>query len=1032
MNIRTPYRRLRVACSIGLALSLVPSVAHALSGPMLAPAQIFSEGFEGAAPARLTLDWILSTGYPTSAYWGPITQQKHSGTRGLWCAGTSIAAITPPDPWVFFGGRYPDYTAGLATFDLPELSGYYSATLDFWYRIPSLGSEDGSSFNVKWSATGSGDYWNNSKAWPVSASWAHAVMDMTAPTPAGQSRPVSLSRTTGKVEFQFMDNAGNPGESPTTGEGPTIDDVTVSGYKYGPVRDLAVSFADSAAHLTWSVPVRSTAPAAADEERPLAYRVYRELDGSNVWTELTTTRIPGTSFYDLDTSVPAGTYRYVVQSWDTGSGTGYGQVSMSGDTATQFLVGPPHSLSYMAAAHGSIDGSSAQVVDFGGSGTAVTAVPVDGYHFLTWSDGVLTASRTDLNVIENLSVSASFGINSYQLTYSAGAGGTISGTSPQTVDFGGTGTAVTAIPNPGYHFVSWSDGNLAAARTDSAVSGNLSVTANFAINTYQLTYTAGAGGAVTGTSPQAVAYNGSGTAVTAVASGGHHFVAWSDGKVTALRTDSGVTSDLSVSAVFAVDAITPTLAYTAGAGGWIVGSATQVVVLGGSGTAVTATPNTGFHFVSWSDGNLNAARTDTNVTVDILVSATFAINRYQLHYSTVANGTISGTASQSVDYNGSGTAVTAVPAVGYHFLAWSDGHPTAARTDVGVTGNTTPSATFAINAYTLTYSAGANGTISGASDQSVNHGGSGTAVTAVPSAGHHFVSWSDGGLIAMRTDTNVTGNLSVSASFAIDLLPPVFTITGIPANPTTLAVTPWYDTSESPAPTVDAWMDGTPFTMGTSYSADGTHTLVVRLTAAGSTRTTRHSTVFVIDRTAPVTTNNLPTGVALTAVTVVLNATDSVVGVAGTYCSIDGAAFKLYTGGVRVTSWKDHTVDYYSVDLLGNREATHHARFSMRNPTAVSISSSPASTTRYHAVTVAGYLTPGAHNDHIVVQYQKPGSTRWYSVTVHVGTVYSGLRGKWSYRYTTSVRGTYHFKASFAGTASRYKAASRTLSIVVR
>jgi len=70
----------------------------------------------------------------------------------------------------------------------------------------------------------------------------------------------------------------------------------------------------------------------------------------------------------------------------------------------------------------------------------------------------------------------------YTLTYTAGAGGTISGTSSQTVDSGGSGTLVTAIPNAGYHFVSWSDAVATAARTDAGVTGNITVTATFAIN----------------------------------------------------------------------------------------------------------------------------------------------------------------------------------------------------------------------------------------------------------------------------------------------------------------------------------------------------------------------------------------------------------------------------------------------------------------------------------------------------------------------------------------------------------------------
>ena len=70
----------------------------------------------------------------------------------------------------------------------------------------------------------------------------------------------------------------------------------------------------------------------------------------------------------------------------------------------------------------------------------------------------------------------------YLLTYRAGPGGSISGTAPQVVAPGGNGSQVTAVPESGYHFIGWSDGVETAVRTDSAVQGNLTVTADFAAN----------------------------------------------------------------------------------------------------------------------------------------------------------------------------------------------------------------------------------------------------------------------------------------------------------------------------------------------------------------------------------------------------------------------------------------------------------------------------------------------------------------------------------------------------------------------
>jgi regulation of enolase protein 1 (concanavalin A-like superfamily) len=76
--------------------------------------------------------------------------------------------------------------------------------------------------------------------------------------------------------------------------------------------------------------------------------------------------------------------------------------------------------------------------------------------------------------------------------------------------------------------------------------------------------------------------------------------------------------------------------------------------------------------------------------------------------------------------------------------------------------------TVAWNLCSLTYSAGPNGSISGVATQTVNYGSSGTAVTAMPNTGYHFVNWSDGSLANPRTDSNVTNNITVTANFLAD------------------------------------------------------------------------------------------------------------------------------------------------------------------------------------------------------------------------------------------------------------------------
>lgn len=138
-----------------------------------------------------------------------------------------------------------------------------------------------------------------------------------------------------------------------------------------------------------------------------------------------------------------------------------------------------HDLNYFAGAGGSLLGLTAQIVPHYGAGTSVTAVPDVNYHFVDWSDGILTSERRDEDVTDNLSVTANFAIDTYTLTYNTDGNGTISGTAVQTVGYGFDGAIVTAVANTGYKFVDWSDGVITESRTDLNVTGDITVTARF-------------------------------------------------------------------------------------------------------------------------------------------------------------------------------------------------------------------------------------------------------------------------------------------------------------------------------------------------------------------------------------------------------------------------------------------------------------------------------------------------------------------------------------------------------------------------
>lgn len=69
-----------------------------------------------------------------------------------------------------------------------------------------------------------------------------------------------------------------------------------------------------------------------------------------------------------------------------------------------------YTLQYNTTGNGSVSGNTTQLVDSGSSGTAVTAVPADGYYFVNWSDGSTANPRTDTNVTANKTVNANFAL----------------------------------------------------------------------------------------------------------------------------------------------------------------------------------------------------------------------------------------------------------------------------------------------------------------------------------------------------------------------------------------------------------------------------------------------------------------------------------------------------------------------------------------------------------------------------------------------------------------------------------------------
>lgn len=125
-------------------------------------------------------------------------------------------------------------------------------------------------------------------------------------------------------------------------------------------------------------------------------------------------------------------------------------------------------------ASGTVEGAGQY---YEGDNYTIKAIPAENSVFVEWNDGNTDASRTFNNIQANASYTAKFALKTYTVTVNAtpSVGGTVSGGGQYKH---GKTAHLTAIPEDGYKFVSWNDGNTNAER-DVEVTADVSYTAKF-------------------------------------------------------------------------------------------------------------------------------------------------------------------------------------------------------------------------------------------------------------------------------------------------------------------------------------------------------------------------------------------------------------------------------------------------------------------------------------------------------------------------------------------------------------------------
>ena len=291
----------------------------------------------------------------------------------------------------------------------------------------------------------------------------------------------------------------------------------------------------------------------------------------------------------------------------------------------------------------------------------------------------------------------------HDVTITAGEGGTVNENGGRLAE--GTTFYLLATPAEGHHFVQWSDGSTDNPRNLTVGTEDITLTAEFALSSYRLTYTL-----------DGVSFNETdvlyGTALTAEPNPekeGYTFSGWQGLPETMPAHDVEVTGTFSINSYKAVFKIGEDVIDT------------KTIVYGDAVTAPEAPAKEGYTFAGWQN------KPETMPAHDIEVVGSYTANKYVLTYK------VDGEEYKKVEVD-FGTTLTPEPnpvKEGYTFSGWQGLPETMPAHDVEVTG------TFSINSYKAVFKIG-NDVID---TKTIVYGDAVTAPEAPAKEGYTFAGW---------------------------------------------------------------------------------------------------------------------------------------------------------------------------------------------------------------------------------------------------------------------------------------------------
>ncbi len=498
---------------------------------------------------------------------------------------------------------------------------------------------------------------------------------------------------------------------------------------------------------------------------------------------------------DISATAPAG-YSFV--NWTVVSGTA--TIGNTADPATTVTLTSGNAdvqanfeqdiyvLNTTANGNGTISRSPDQPDYLSGTNVDLLATPDEGWEFDNWSGDITGNSNpVTLTMDSDKTVAANFSQITFALTVTADGtlGATTNPLGTVNVNYGeSTSISVSSIP-VGYEFVNWTVAEGIASIADPNVTnttvvltdGAASVQANFVLKEYTIVASAGTGGSIT-PSGNVIVDHGSDQEFTITPDEGYEIddvlVNGTSVGPLASYTFTDVTADANISASFVLKTYSVTA--TAGLNGSIDPPGESIVDHGGS-QSYTITPAEGYNIEDVLVDGLSVGAVEThdfiNVTADHTISASFIIKTFTVSATAGLNGTITPAGDTEAEY-GSDLTYTITPDEGYEvedvLIDGISAGPLTEYTFTSITEDHSISVSFVLKTYTMTATAGENGTISPAGETIADHG-SDLIYTIVPDEGYEvedvLVDGLSVGPVTEYTFTDITSDHTISVSFVI-------------------------------------------------------------------------------------------------------------------------------------------------------------------------------------------------------------------------------------------------------------------------